>query len=432
MKIRSRMKVSLVMAMVAMLFVGLIGAGSVLAKDKGKCNNKYHNKCDHSDKSWSFGIISDTQWTKADDGYNPNTIAAWIIKQVDAEFIEAGVDLVIAVGDTVDQGETNNIYTRALYAQDLYNAGIAFYPLRGNHEAVSGGNPESAAALQYAFPQIGTGVNNNTAYDITTDLIPGTDLGNNPPAVKIGQSFVVGTNFSEPMWVNHKENSLSYSFQYKNATFMLLDQFDVDGNYYNSTIPEQMYWIDKTLAQRPAKSHAFVFAHKNILGRNHKDSMFGGTITGADPGDGNGVDISSLSDDDKYALEAKIFAENEFIACMQDNGVPLVISGHDHNHYLSTVTSSDGQSRVDQLITQSDSSKFYTPREPYSANDETIEQDLYRVGYYIVTVDGKEVTIDYYADTTVENPTKESDANYGLNGGAFNFEKISSNSYEMR
>ena len=87
-----------------------------------------------------------------------------------------------------------------------------------------------------------------------------------------------------------------------------------------------MYWIDKTLAQRPAKSHAFVFAHKNILGRNHKDSMFGGTITGADPGDGNGVDISSLSDDDKYALEAKIFAENEFIACMQDNGVPLVIS----------------------------------------------------------------------------------------------------------
>jgi hypothetical protein len=424
-------KVSFVTTLVTMLTVSLIGAGPVFAKDNDKFSsrfhNKYHNRCDHSDKSWSFGIISDTQWTKEDDGYNPNTIAAHIIKKIDQEFIEAGVDLVIAVGDTVNTGTTNNIYTRALFAQDLYNAGIAFYPLRGNHEAVSGGNPESAAAMHYAFPQIGTGLNNDTPADITAALIPADDLVNNAPAIATGGPFVVGTSFSEPLWVNHKENSLSYSFQYKNATFMLLDQFDVDGNYYNSTIPEQMYWIDKTLSQRPAKSHAFVFAHKNILGRNHKDNMFGANITNTDPGDGDGVDISLLSEDDKDTLEAKIFAENEFIACMQDNGVPLVISGHDHNHYYSTVTSPDGQSTVDQLITQSDSSKFYTPEAPYSANDEQIEQDLYRVGYYIVTVNGKDVVIDYYADTSQGNTSY-----YGVNGGTFTFEKISSNSYKMR
>ena len=418
MKNRLSLKVSFVLALVTLLTFSLIGAGPIFAKD--------HHRHHHSDKSWSFGIISDTQWTKPDDGYNPNTIAAWIIKQIDQKFIEADVDLVIAVGDTVDCGDTDNIYTRALYAQDLYNAGIGFYPLRGNHEAVSCANPDSAAAMQYAFPQIGTGVNNNTPDDITTASIPTADLVNNAPADKEGQPFVVGTSFSEPVWVNHKEKSLSYAFQYKNATFMMLDQFDADGNYYNSTIPEQMYWIDKTLSQRPAKSHAFVFVHKNILGRNHKDNMFGGTITGDDPGDGDGVDISSLTEDEKKALEAKIYAENEFIACMQANEVPMVISGHDHNHYYSLVTSPDGNSQVYQLITQSDSSKFYTPEEPYSNNDLTIEQDLYRVGYYIVTVDKKDVTIDYYADTAHGNTSY-----YGVDGGTFTFEKISTISYEM-
>jgi hypothetical protein len=418
MKNRLSIKVSFVLALVTIFTLSLIGAGQTFAKN--------------SDKTWSFGIISDTQWTKTDDGYNPNSIAAWIVKQIDQKFIEAGVDLVIAVGDTVDCGDTDNIYVRALYAQDLYNAGIGFYPLRGNHEAVSCSNPDSAAAMQYAFPQIGTGVNNETPADITTALIfPAGDLLNNAPEVATGEPFIVGTDFSQPQWVNHKEKSLSYAFQYKNATFMMLDQFDVDGNYYNSTIPEQMYWIDKTLSQRPKKSPAFVFVHKNILGRNHKDSMFGGTITGADPGDGDGVDIDSLTPAQKADLDAKIYAENEFIACMQDNEVPMVISGHDHNHYYSLVTSPDGNSQVYQLITQSDSSKFYTPHAPDSSNEIAIENDLYRVGYYIVKVDNKKVTIDYYADTTVANPTQESDANYGVNGGTFNFEKLSTITYEM-
>ena len=413
MKNRLSIKVSFVLALVTIFTLSLIGAGQTFAKN--------------SDKTWSFGIISDTQWTKTDDGYNPNSIAAWIVKQIDQKFIEAGVDLVIAVGDTVDCGDTDNIYVRALYAQDLYNAGIGFYPLRGNHEAVSCSNPDSAAAMQYAFPQIGTGVNNETPADITTALIfPAGDLLNNAPEVATGEPFIVGTDFSQPQWVNHKEKSLSYAFQYKNATFMMLDQFDVDGNYYNSTIPEQMYWIDKTLSQRPKKSPAFVFVHKNILGRNHKDSMFGGTITGADPGDGDGVDIDSLTPAQKADLDAKIYAENEFIACMQANEVPGVISGHDHNHYYSLVTSPDGNSQVYQLITQSDSSKFYTPEEPYSNNDLTIEQDLYRVGYYIVTVEKKDVTIDYYADTAHGNTSY-----YGEGGGTFTFEKISTISYEL-
>ena len=110
----------------------------------------------HNAGPWSFGVISDTQWTKADDGYNPNTVAANIIAQIDQKFIEAGVKLVIAVGDTCDSGSQVNIDTRALYAQTLYNAGIGFYPLRGNHEAAHGDYLNSGLEMRYAFPQIGT------------------------------------------------------------------------------------------------------------------------------------------------------------------------------------------------------------------------------------------------------------------------------------
>jgi len=44
------------------------------------------------------------------------------------------------------------------------------------------------------------------------------------------------------------------------------------------------------------------------------------------------------------------------------------------------------------------------------------------VGYYIFTVDGPRVTMDYYADTTGANY-------YGLHGGTFNFVKVSSFHY---
>ena len=65
---------------------------------------------------WSFGVMPDTQWTVADDGYNPNTIAANIVNQVDKQFINAGVKFVVAVGDMADQGTTGpvtNIDVRA-------------------------------------------------------------------------------------------------------------------------------------------------------------------------------------------------------------------------------------------------------------------------------------------------------------------------------
>lgn len=406
--------------------------------------------------AWKFGVLSDTQWTVADDGKNPNTCAADIIRQVNKQFISQKVDLVIAVGDTVNTGSRANISVRALYAQELYNHGIGFYPLRGNHEVVEGigldgKSPDltSGFELAHAFPQTGSatadapqyqtgnGLNNDTPPDITAALVsPQVDLAGNPPAEARGLPFRIGHNFSAPVDVNTTHRSVSYSFDYNDARFILLDQFNKDGDYYLSTVPEQQEWISEQLADCRRPHHAFVFTHKNLLGGNHKDNMFGGQVSSADPGDGYGIDPASLTASDAAVLEQKQQAEDAFISSLADNNVRFCISGHDHHHYHSIVTSPlNPDKSIHQLITQSDSSKFYTPTAPFSANDLPVSQDLYRVGYYIVTIEGPSITIDYYGSQVFSSAglpggttpalifTKLDSFGYSLNGREFHVAK---------
>ena len=62
---------------------------------------------------WRLGVIADTQWTVADDGYGPHSVPAGIIQQIDKEFIRHSVKLVVAVGDTIDGSSKASIDTRA-------------------------------------------------------------------------------------------------------------------------------------------------------------------------------------------------------------------------------------------------------------------------------------------------------------------------------
>lgn len=310
---------------------------------------------------WKFGIMSDTQWKANVDGENPETVAVGIINQLNQEFIKHGVKFVIQVGDLVDKetdspnGNPTNrtMDTRAAAAQALYDAGICFFPLRGNHE----GSAIAAGEMPELFPQ-------------TT-----------------GNGMTCGAlNFSSPF---ETLNGLSYSFDYNNARFVMLDQFTrSDGTNYNNTsndnLIDQLPWIETQLTEKGGNNHGFVFSHKELMGANHKD-----VITGATPA-------------------ANPEAQNTFLRILQNNGVRYEIGGHDHNHTRSIVTSPDGQFSLQNIITSSNSYKFYTPQIP--SNDEKydlpafnmlretpIVQELYTVGYYIVTVDGPKVTVDHYA-----------------------------------
>lgn len=346
---------------------------------------------------WKFGVMSDTQWKSNLDGINPDTVAVGIINQLNQEFIAHDVKFVIQVGDLTDKSDSTyptSLATRAAAAQPLYDAGIGFYPLRGNHES----SQASTAWFSAAFPQTTAG----------------------------GPHVFGATNFSSPFAAL---NGLSYSFDYNNARFVLLDQFTrTDGtNYLNSStnnIIDQQGWIDTQLASRPSDSHAFVFSHKNLIGQNHADDLFGSNPA--------------------YDSYGNVAARNAFLASLQNNGVRYQFGGHDHMHHRAIITSPDTNARVQEIITSSNSYKFYIPQVP--SNDEKynvpafggpreipIAQELFAIGYYIVTVDGPRVTVDHYAapngcngdcDLTVTPAlsghfTKRETFGYSLNGKEF-------------
>jgi hypothetical protein len=365
-------------------------------------------------EAWKFGVISDTQWVSADDGKSPGSVPAYIIQQINSAFISQGVKMVIAVGDTIDSASTASLQIRALYTQDLYNAGIGFYPVRGNHEISTSVN--SAVAFGTLFPQLLGGYNNNTPSTITTTTIQNiwtansydtvaslsNTLANFPPPTKTNSNtFTVSSNFSYPTTNGSNLNGsltwggLSTSFDYKEARFILIDQFSSTSSSTTSQVSDEQSWITGRLSDSSRPLHAFLFSHKNILGGEHKDNLFGGQI-GSDAGDGSSGSTTTLS--------ARQTAVDAFISAMYNNNARYLITGHDHHHKHSVVMSpKNSSSFIEQIISASDSNKFYTPTSPFSSNEVSSDEDLYEVGYYIYTVDGPRVTVDYYA--VPANPT---------------------------
>lgn len=355
-----------------------------------------------SAQAWKFGVMSDTQWGVPDDGKNPGSCSVDIVKAINQQFIGKKVKFVIEVGDLVDKlGDKKTGVTaesvagaedvRAAFAQELYNAGIGFFPLRGNHDS----HRLSGSEFKRIYPQTQNGTMNVTPANVFS--IPNPDAATQPFPKQEGSPFTIGTNFTTPdpkQTRNLDWSGLTYSFDYNNARFVLLDQFAPlnakEGEKPDLTIDQQVPWISETLAGKPAGGHAFVFGHKGLISENHVDTLFGN-----DPAE------SGLN-------------QNAFITAMYQNGVRYYMQGHDHMHNRSLVsvttgTPTDGVSaKVENIICASDSDKFYRPNVP--SNDEKynmavfghtrqaqVSQELRKVGFYVYTVDGPRVTGEYYA-----------------------------------
>jgi hypothetical protein len=323
-----------------------------------------------SGTAWKFGVMADTQWrTGLNAGGEPASCAVSIINALNRQFIQHDVRFVIQVGDLVDKEIVDNVRTlptRADAATALYNAGIGFFPVRGNHE----GSMIAASEIPALFPQT---------------------LGN-------GSHVYGAANFSSPF---DKLRGLSYSFDYENVRCVLIDQFTrPDGSNYDGTTSnnnnavDQVGWVDSMLASRPSDSHAFVFSHKNLIGQNHKDVLFGSSLA-SNPG-----------------------PRDEFISSLSSNGVRLHMSGHDHVHHRSIVKTADDRSSVGQLICSSNSYKFYIPRPGDDGRETPLQQELFTIGYYIFTVDGPRVYVDFYSSSHGSN---YGDIDLVTPPGAFNF-----------
>ena len=355
-----------------------------------------------SASAWSFAVMADTQWIGTDDGKNPNSVAVSIIQQLNKEFVNKGVKFVVQVGDLTDNGSINAIDTTALFRQPLYNSGIGFFPIRGNHED----KPGAPAEFVKVFPQTQTGMMNATPFaSISSASRVNPDAALQPTPAISGSSFAVGSNFSSPS-TNLK--GLSYAFDYKpasgtGATFVLLDQFrpsdglNADGTAYSlsTAIAPQQTWINSVLSGRAAGTHAFTFSHKGIITENHVDSLFGN-----DPSQNKTT-------------------QDAFIKSLATNNVDYHMLGHDHIYDRSIISTTNGSSyKFQQILCASDSSKFYIPTTPANdilydlmglstgtidkstnrvARQTQIAQELNTIGYYIFTVDGPNVTVEYYS-----------------------------------
>lgn len=309
---------------------------------------------------WSFGVISDTQWQTSDDRADKG-VAAEIIDDVNQHFIAAGVRFVVAVGDVTNNGGSrpDELDIRAKHNAALAAAGIRFFPVRGNHESTL------AAAKQFgiAFPNL-----------------PGT------PGFQPGDGYGDASSPDLPGLAG-----LSYAFSYRDATLVLIDQFTQDdgsekGRGYPLT--EQLPWLRQTLeSSHAAGRHGFVFAHKNLLGQNHKDTLFGSPSGKDDPGD---------KEPERRALIT------EFIQALADHGARYYLCGHDHIYHRAVVEAPDPavDATVQQIIAGSCSHKFYNPHPPYSAHEHPLAQQRNEVGYLIITVDGPRVTARYYSAPT--------------------------------
>ncbi len=316
-------------------------------------------------RAWSFGVMADTQWTCPTDpsGRNPATVAVSIIDQVNRRFIDAGVKFVIQVGDLTNEGRDDAIAQRAASARALYDAGIGFFPMRGNHETYSRvPNGYGVPAFRRSFPQTR------------------------------GEGRTFGARaLSSPTSVSADLDGMSYSFDYgpagAAARFVVIDDWatpsrrtGTNAYRYGYTISEQQPWIGSRLSASGVE-HRFVLAHQPLIAESHQDCLFG-LHTDVDPAE-----------------------QNAFFAGLRDSNVALYLSGHDHIHERSLITSPDGASTVEQLICASDSSKFYTPKPAdnpgwhgQKVREKSLAQEMYTIGYYIVTVDGAHVTVDYWSD----------------------------------
>lgn len=302
---------------------------------------------------WTFGVIGDTQYTRGADAVNVNTVAVKHVQLVNQKFIEAGVKFVAQVGDLGDNNTAAALATRLQANWALDEAGIPFYGVRGNHD-------NSSAQRAY----------------FRDNYLPSSSA---ETQVEIGP------------------DGMSYAVLYKGLKLVMLD-YGITAS--QSVMPLLTQWMDGELA-RGEHQQAVVISHKNLLGQNHKDNLFGSNN------------------------EANPELQNLFIGTLADHDVRWYLSGHDHMHHRSLVTSPDGQSSVRQVISQSDSTKWYTPRTPYSEREQVFLQDLYKSGHYLYTVDGPRMTGRYFSTVPVNNDiaddpewTLQETFGYSLNGVA--------------
>jgi len=239
---------------------------------------------------------------------------------------------------------------------------------------------------------------------LTAHNIPFYGLRGNHEDNSAGQAFF-NANYiptSTPgVTVAVAPDTSSYAIMINNTKIVMLDITTADST---TAMDSATTWMSGQLSAAD-HTQAFVLQHKNLIGQNHHDTAF---ETGSN-------------------MDANPTQQNNFFAVLAQNNVKYDISGHDHMNHRSVVTSPDNLNKVQEIISASDSTKFYTPAAPYDSRETVVSDQQNMIGYYTYTVDGPRVTGKYYATAPAGNGdipanpvwTLQDTFGYSLNGKQF-------------
>jgi hypothetical protein len=289
-------------------------------------------------QSWSYGVLTDTQGA----GAYPDVSTRLMTPVVD-QFVNAhAVDLIVSVGDLTDVGSNDEVDLWKQTAQPIFDAGIPFYAVRGNHDIKT---EDVTIVDDPAFGPVG--VNGTGLWDAQFPQF--SNAGN--PAVIDGPGA-------------------SYVFAHENTTFIMTD-------LYGDTPTGIIGWITGVALPAAAASgseHVVYVQHAPFFGK-------------ARPG----------------VLAADTNLELQILGAMDQAGVDLALVGHDHQYSRGAALAPDGSVLLQHVVTGSASEKYYRNEEGLAVNEGGVAQINDRVGYSIVNVDGPLVAFTHY-DSPAPDP----------------------------
>ena len=214
--------------------------------------------------AWRFALVGDT-----------HVPASTVLGEMATAMVVDGVKLALFAGDIAQSGASASASTFAAQlvawkalVGPLYAAGIGVYPIRGNHENDA---RQSVDTWNAAF---------SGRYQLPA---------NGPTG----------------------ETNLSYSFTYKNALFVGLDE-------YVNTHRVNQPWLDQQFAANQTRPHVFVFGHEPAFKVFHEDNL------------------------DNFVAERDTFWKS-----LARSGARTYLSGHDHFFDAARMDDGDGNPNND-------------------------------------------------------------------------------------
>lgn len=175
-------------------------------------------------EKWHFIVVGDSRGS--DNGVNTK-----ILSEVSAQIVSVDPDFVLFPGDLVNGNKDSEklhsqLTTWQTTMQPVYDAKIAVFPVRGNHDL---GSKKDSSGLN-VWNKIFSG--------------PYSLPGNGPQA----------------------EKNLTYSVTHKNAFIAALDQYSMKDQHNDQA------WLDSQFAANTAP-HIFVMGHEPAFAVKHKDCL---------------------------------------------------------------------------------------------------------------------------------------------------------------